>query len=92
MKKVTLDTPLKIGDALVDSISLRRPTAGEMRGLKLLDICQMEVGAICTLVSRIGTPALTSADLSALDPADLLTLSTEVTDFLEPKAGKSLAT
>lgn len=82
---ITLDTPIKRGDQEVASISLRKPNAGELRGLNLTDLLQMDVAALQKVLPRITTPSLTEADVAAMDPADLMQCGSKVASFLLPK-------
>ena len=85
---ITLDTPLKRGEQDVAVITVRKPGSGELRGVSLMDLMRMDVTALHTVLPRITTPTLTTADVSKLDPADLVKLASEVTGFLLPKEAK----
>ena len=87
-KVITLETPLQRGDQTVAEITLRKPAAGELRGLSLVSLLQMEVTALTTVLPRITTPALTTEDINRLDLADLLQFGSEVASFLVPKSAK----
>jgi hypothetical protein len=84
-KTITLDTPIQRGEQTINEISVRKPMAGQLRGLNMTDILQMDVNALSKLLPRITSPALTEADISAMDPADLMQLGQEVAAFLVPK-------
>lgn len=86
MKTITLDTPIKRGETEITAISLRKPAAGELRGVNLTDLLQMDVIAVTRVLPRISDPTLTEADVSALDPADFTQLASEVAGFLLPKS------
>lgn len=86
---VTLDNPVKRGDTTITTVVLRRPKAGELRGISLTDLLQMDVAALQTVLPRITTPMLLKQDLADLDPADLVQLGTKVAAFLLPKAALS---
>ncbi|MCY7297540.1 phage tail assembly protein, partial [Alteromonas sp. a30] len=60
---------------------LRKPQAGELRGIKLLDVMQMDVTAYMQLLPRITAPMLTEQQVSALDPADLMKVMNGVQHF-----------
>ncbi|RXJ70659.1 phage tail protein [Veronia nyctiphanis] len=79
--KISLSSPIKQGDKHIKEIELRKPMAGELRGIKLLDIMQMDVSAYLPLLPRISTPALTEQQIVTLDPADLIQLMTGVQSF-----------
>jgi hypothetical protein len=83
---VTLDTPIQRGETTITEVTLRKPRAGELRGVKLAELLQMDVATLRTVVPRISTPMLLAADIDAMDPADLLQIGTEVSGFLLTKA------
>lgn len=86
MKTIPLDTPIKRGETEITSISLRRPAAGELRGVNLTDLLQMDVIAVTRVLPRISDPTLTEAEIAQLDPADFTQLASEVAGFLLPKS------
>ncbi|MGC9419664.1 MAG: phage tail assembly protein, partial [Rhodovulum sp.] len=55
MAEITLQSPVQRKDETIDQIHLRRPAAGELRGLSLAQLMQMNVDAILKLVPRITT-------------------------------------
>jgi hypothetical protein len=79
---ITLNQPLK--DGQLTEIKLRKPMASDLRGLKLLDVIQMDTAAVAQLVPRIAENHFTSADFYQLDPADLLQVMTEIATFFVP--------
>jgi Phage tail assembly chaperone proteins, E, or 41 or 14 len=88
---ITLDTPLERGDTPITTLTLRKPRSGELRGVALTDLLQMDVTALQTVVPRISTPMLTKADMANLDPADLVQIGTVVAGFLLTKEAKGTA-
>lgn len=85
-KSITLDTPIQRGTETITAVTLRKPAAGELRGVALTDLLQMDVTALQKVLPRITQPTLTAADVAGMDPADLLQIGTEVSGFLLPKA------
>lgn len=85
---IELDTPIVRKGGDVKKVTLRKPKAGELRGLNLTDILQMDVNALGKLLPRITGPSLTEAEVQAMDPADLVQLGGEVAGFLVPKRMK----
>ncbi|MDR2325106.1 MAG: phage tail assembly protein [Acidovorax sp.] len=83
---VTLDFPLKRGEGEVNSITLRKPMAGELRGIKLTDLLTLEVGAVKLLLPRVSTPTLLPHEVDKLDPADFTELATTVAGFFVRKS------
>lgn len=69
-------------------INVRRPHSGELRGLKLLDLMQMDANALHKLAPRITNPIIHEPMAAAMDPADFLQLAAEVTDFLLPSRAR----
>ncbi|KTT43870.1 tail fiber protein, partial [Pseudomonas oryzihabitans] len=68
---VVLDQPVQRGETRIEEISLRKPTAGELRGVSLSELLNLNVDAIVRIVPRISQPSLSEAEVRALDPADL---------------------
>lgn len=83
---ITLDTPLKRGEQTIESFEIRKPTSGDLRGVSLAELLQLQVTALAKVLPRITTPTLTEQDIYRLDPADLIDAATEVTSFLLKKA------
>lgn len=76
-----LSTPIKRGEEVIETVWLTPPTAGTLRGLRLMDVAQMEVTAISTLLARITNPVLLPAEIAALSLPDFMALSVEVAGF-----------
>jgi len=89
IRTVTLDQPLTRGDSTIATVEVRRPRAGELRGLNLRNLSELEYSALESLLPRITTPPLTKQDVANLDPSDLMQLGAEVVDFLLPKRVKA---
>ena len=56
----------------VTAITLREPSAGELRGIKLFDLVQGDTGALIDLLPRISTPALTKQEALGLSLRDTM--------------------
>ena len=85
-KTIQLDTPIKRGKTEITEIVLRKPQSGALRGTRLQALLDMDVNALITVLPRITTPALTTAEINEMDPADLVSLSVEVVTFLLKKS------
>lgn len=81
-RTVPLDHPIARGETTITSLQLRKPGAGELRGLTLADLARLDVDAILKLLPRITTPALTPLEASQLSMEDLFACSTEIGAFL----------
>ncbi|KAG0188575.1 hypothetical protein DFQ28_004620 [Apophysomyces sp. BC1034] len=86
---LTLDTPLVRGNQTIERVTLHKPKSGELRGVSLSDLVNLDVVALSKVLPRISTPTLTEADVANIDPADLVQLGGIFAGFLMPKAVKS---
>ena len=87
---IDLDTPIPRKKAIT-RITLRKPRAGELRGVSLAALVQMDVIALQRVLPRITDPVLTDAEIQAMDPADLLHCGAAVSTFLIPQGLKTQA-
>lgn len=83
---IKLDSPIAMGNTQIEQVQLRRPNTGELRGLSLNDVLNMEVSTLHKLLPRITAPALTEQQVSQLDPADLVQIGGELATFFMPKS------
>jgi len=88
LKTVKLDQPFARGDTTIEQVQVRRPSSGELRGLNVSDLAQMNVDATIKLLQRITVPPLSKNELDALVPSDLTQLGMEIQDFLLPKSAR----
>jgi len=84
-RTVTLRTPLEVGSKKINSIDVREPKAGELRGIKLLDVLQLDVVAYEMLLPRITEPALTVEQVRGLPLPDVLLFMDAVGNLLNPE-------
>lgn len=89
VETITLDTPIARGNKAIAQIDLRKPLAGALRGVSLVDVLQMDVIALTTVLPRITEPALTEAEIRNMDPADLVQLGATLTEFVTAKKFKA---
>ncbi len=89
LRTVTLDVPLMIGEQKIETVQVRKPASGELRGLTMMALSQLDYAALEALLPRITMPRLSKNDIGNLDPADFMQLGGEVMDFLLPKAAKA---
>ncbi|MEK6305796.1 MAG: phage tail assembly protein [Pantoea dispersa] len=88
-KTVVLDTPILRGKTDIKSVVVRKPQSGALRGTRLQALMDMDVNAMMVVLPRVTSPALTTQEITEMDPADLLSLSVEVVTFLLPKSALS---
>lgn len=83
---ITLDAPIQRGTTTITEITLRKPNAGELRGLSLQRLHQADADELLKLLPRITAPSLTPHECAQLDPADLSEAGGVVISFLLKKA------
>lgn len=87
---VTLEEPLPRGEGPVSTVTVRRPGAGELRGLTIRDIQTGDVNTMLALIPRITDPVITAPEAEALDPVDLLALTGAISGFFYSAAEKAM--
>lgn len=92
MQTVTFDEPITYGKDKLDKIQLRRPKAGDLRGVKLSEVGDLSTDEILKITPRIAIPAVTAGQLNELDSADLLKLGAAIAGFFNPKDKTDSAT
>ncbi len=85
-----LVTPIMRGDDEITIVELRRPSAGELRGLTVSDLIRMDVAAVVKLLPRISVPSITEAEAESLDPFNFSELAAHIFEFLTDRP-KTLA-
>ncbi|MCU0843162.1 MAG: phage tail assembly protein [Thiobacillaceae bacterium] len=63
-------------------LDLREPTAGELRGIKLLDVLQLDAGAHAALVERLSD--LSAVEFYALKAPDAMAVMAGIVGFFAP--------
>jgi len=85
---IDLDRPIPRGEGHINSITLRKPDAGALRGIVLSDLLRMEAGAVADLLPRITEPPLLAHEVARMDAADLMACAVEISNFLLPRSLK----
>lgn len=88
---VTLDSPIKRGKTEITEVTLRKPQSGELRGVQLVELLNMDVASLIKVLPRISTPSITVTEAAGMDPADLLACGSKITGFLLQKSVKTEA-
>ncbi|EKK5378426.1 phage tail assembly protein [Morganella morganii] len=83
---VELDEPIKRGETEITRVTVRKPKSGELRGVRLQVLMEMDVNSMTEILPRITDPSLTKPEIGAMPPGDLLNMSIEVVNFLLPKS------
>lgn len=85
---ITLSKPIKRGDQEITTITINDniKQAGSLRGLRLVDVLNFDFDAVSTLLTRVTTPSLTTADVGAMATGDFTAICEEITPFLTKPA------
>ena len=78
---VVLENPIKRGDTEIRRVDLRKPNAGELRGLSLQSLGQSDVNTLLALIPRISNPPLVDHEVAALEIEDLAAFGNVIFDF-----------
>jgi hypothetical protein len=86
---VELDTPIQRGKQIISTVTLRKPCAGELRGIHLAELLNLDVASLIKVIPRISSPGITAPEAAGMDPADLLAIGGKVVGFLLQKQAKT---
>ena len=85
---VSLEQPIPRESGHIGELTLRKPTAGELRGLSLQDLLRADVGAIITVLPRIAQPFITDQEASGLSAPDIAEIGGTIVGFFMTAAQK----
>lgn len=90
---ITLVEPIiREGGVNVESITLRKPNAGELRGLKVPDLVNGDVNTVIALLPRIASPVISQDEAETLDLEDFGEIAGAVFGFfMNPEAKRKIA-
>lgn len=78
---VTLAEPIVRGKTTIETLTLRKPRAGELRGLNMQDVLTSDVTATLKLIPRISDPPLTQPEADALEADDFAEIAGAIRGF-----------
>lgn len=85
---IDLEAPIKLGEKEITSLTLRKPKAGELRGLSLANVLNCDVDTLVTLVPRIADPVITKQHVQEMDLVDIGTIGGTIAGFFQPASQK----
>ncbi len=85
---VELEQPIIQGETKITQLTLRKPSAGELRGIKLMQLMELDPDAFFQLIPRICTPVVTIGQLHSMDSTDFLEVMAKITNMLEKKSSQ----
>lgn len=83
---VPLEHPIRRGETTINEVTVRKPVAGELRGLNLQDLARSDVNALIAIIPRISEPTLIQQEVEALEVEDLAAFGSAVFDFFTTSA------
>ncbi|MFM2041543.1 MAG: hypothetical protein RLY86_119 [Pseudomonadota bacterium] len=81
-KPVTLSKPIPYGKTELKELRLRRPVAGDLRGLRLADLEDYKTDFLLAVAERASEQHVTRTQLEALALADLTNLGVEIASMV----------
>ncbi|GAA6939573.1 hypothetical protein AOH328_00390 [Helicobacter pylori] len=85
-KTVELINPIVRGEKEFKEIIVLKPTVPALKGLKMLDVLQMDVDALQVLLPRITQPMLHKNDFINMEVDDFTDIATVAIGFLGKKS------
>lgn len=89
-QSITLAEPIQRGEQVIETITLRKPRAGELRGLNLQQLISVDVATILQLLPRISEPVLVESECNGLDPSDLTEIGGAIRGFFMTAAERRM--
>lgn len=83
---IDLDEPIMMGETKITQLVIRKPNVRALQGVKIADLLQGDVSAICTVLPKVSSPTLTKHQIEQLEPADLAQIGGVMMTFLQPKS------
>ncbi|HAV3158485.1 phage tail assembly protein [Acinetobacter baumannii] len=88
IQTVDLEKPLLMGSLEIPTLEIRKPNVQALQGVKIADLLQGDVTAVCTVLPRICSPELTKTQINQIEPADLAQICGAIILFLQPKSAR----
>ncbi|HAV5548537.1 MULTISPECIES: phage tail assembly protein [Acinetobacter] len=83
---VALVVPIQMGEGMITHITVRKPGVKALSGTSLQAIYQYDVDALCKVLPRVTSPALTPQQIYQMDTVDFANLGGHLVTFLYPEA------
>jgi len=90
MEEIVLETPIIRGETTIDRLHIRKPAAGELRGLNLQTVMQGDFNALLALIPRISVPPIVPHEAEQLELADFAAIAGTVNGFFMSKTDQAL--
>lgn len=83
---ITLEHPITRGETKIEKINLRKPKTGELRGMNMPDIINMNNDVMMKIIPRISDPVLIDDEVVGLEPEDFAQIVGAIRGFFYTKA------
>jgi hypothetical protein len=90
IQTVDLSEPIMRGETRIEKLDLRKPKAGELRGLSLTDLLTADISCIIKVLPRISMPSITDAEAANLELEDLAQCGGVIRGFFMTKAERAM--
>ena len=87
LNKITLKKPIKRGKEEITSITVREPGAGDLRGVSLAAVSELDVSTLIKIAPRITTPAITDVEANAFCLTDLMKFGKVIVGMINETSG-----
>ena len=84
------ETGFERGNDTITKVRLRKPTAGELRGISIQDVMRGDTGTIITILPRISDPVMTANDAESLEAQDIAEATGAVMGFFMTSAQRQI--
>ncbi len=83
---IPLTKPVVRGDEKITQLTITDEIkqAGSLRGLKLVNVMNMDVDSVAVLLTRVTSPRLKLTEVNEMDTRDFVSLSEALVPFLTP--------
>lgn len=89
---VELDHPITRGETEIRSVQIRKPKAGDLRGVSLSDLFDMKADTVMAVLPRVSTPTLAPHEINQLEVSDLFKFSVRLVAVLLPEEAQQEVT
>lgn len=79
--RVLLEEPIEREGGRIEALTLRKPRAGELRGLKVGDLATGDIAAVIDVLPRISDPFITQAEAADLSMPDISEIAGTIMGF-----------
>ena len=81
MESLRLTTAIQRGEQSITQLALRKPKAGELRGLSMQELMNARISAVLDILPRITTPPITQQEADNMEVEDVANASGIIIGF-----------